>query len=649
MSPRDPRRQPPGPPGEDDGSALGKVELRQVRAGPAPGTFDFQSLEATPSVEEEFLTEDTLRGSGRGSASKALIAAAENAFIGLEKALKMDLFYEGRGVNYERVRKEAERHFLSMIEEHGEVELEVTPFQLLLDGQPVYSSQEDRKGLSYGLFRDGLRRITLMPGFTLEEVAGLLKIFAGSSSKDSEDNTITLLWDLDMPHLRYRAADMFTEGVMSASVGQLGKGDTRKKLKKLVSDLECPPVKPGAQVQQINRPSADALGVVMAQRDRRIKDLAKVADLARAEELASMLQADKEDTWRRTITLLARLGSAEEDRDKLAQVLAGMLEELMRAGRGEILRTACLSMAPHLGFPARLKKPDAPIPPTGVLFQSALELLCEPARLSPLESLLRGGEAAQVEQAATLILLLPVLANPALVPMATGMPPGEPRDKLVKMLERRGADLSELHAIRLSSGTQDEALEAVKRLRPLAKSRGARNALIKAARHPSMRVRLEAIRALGDDVDDAMAQVLLENISSGLLELQQLAFQMLEALPRSNQGPVLLSILRRESTAEWKPAVRRRAMELMVRWGGSGVDPFMVEGLCVGNLFRRGAVEERREELLSIVRSVGGPRGLEICRKALDASPPKKVRQQLDDLKDQLTRQIAAAKERPAP
>ena len=645
MNSRDPKGGPGGAPTEGDGSALGKMELRKVRAGPAPGTYDFDSLEATPSVEEEFLREDTLRGNVGGGASGALVAAAELAFLTLEKALKMKTFYEGRGENYERVKKESERAFLSLVEQHGEVELEVTPFQLLADGEPVYSSEEDRSGLSYALFRDGLRRISLLPGFTVEEVSGLLDIFSATTSRGSDDNTVTLLWDMDMPHLRYRAADMFTEGVMSASVGQLGQSDTRKKLDQLVADLETSPVKPGHD-DRVKRPNADALGVVMAQRERRIKDLNKVAEVARAKELAGQRLGDRKDTWRRAVTLMARLGSAEEDREKLAGVLANMLEELLRTGRGEILRTACLSMAPHLGFPARLKDPDAPLPPTGALFQMAMDQLCEPEKLGPLEAMLQEGEATLVEQAAALVMLLPAKANPILVPLTAAMPPCPPRDKLVNMLERRGADLSELHAIRLSAGTQDEALEAVKRLAPLSKSRGSRNALIKAARHPSTRVRLAAVRALGDEVDDAMAQVLLENISSGLVELQQLSFKLLESMPRSNQGPVLLSIVRGDAAAEWNPRVLKRAMELMVRWGGSGVDVYIVDGLCVGNLFRRRAVEERREELMSMVRAVGGSRGLEICRKALDASPPKAIRSRLMELKDQLTRQVAADKKR---
>ena len=641
MSPRDPRKPPGGDPAIDDGSALGKMELRKVRAGPAPGTYDFEALEATPAVEEEFLREDTLRGTGGGGTSKALIAAAETAFISLEKALKMSIFYEARGANYERVRQESERFMMMMLDQHGSVDLEVTPFQLLVDGEPVYSSEEDKKGLSFALFRDGLRQLTLLPGLTSEEFEGLLRIFLATSGLEGEDNTVTLLWDLDLPHLRYRAADMFTEGVMSAAVGQLGKGETRNILEKLVKDMSAPLVLPGSAAR-IKRPGADSLSVVKAQRERRIKDLARVAEPERARELASALEGDREDTWQRTITLLARLGTADDDREQLASALAGMLEELMRGGRGESLRAACMSMAPHLGFPARLKDPDAPIPPTGAIFQQALEQLSAPEKVGLLESLLQDGQAARVEQAAALILLLPNTANPALVPLATAMSPSPPREKLISMLERRGADLSELHAIRLSSGSQDEALGAVKRLAPLSKSKGARKALLQAARHPSTRVRLEALRALGDEVDDVVASVLLDNITTGLVELQELAFRRLEAMPRCNQGPMLLRILKKQSVEKWNPKARRRALELMVRWGGSGVDPYMIEGLTMGNLLRRRAIEERREELMQVLRSVGGIRAREVCRKAIDSNPPRGVKGTLEELKEQLSQKAAA-------
>jgi len=627
------------------------MELRKVRGGPAPGTYDFESFEATPRVEEEFLREDTLRGTGGGATSKAVLAAAETAFISLEKALKMSIFYEARGANYERVREEAERFMLMMLEEHGQLDLEITPFQLLVDGEAVYTSEEDKKGLTFALFRDGLRRLILIPGLTSEEFEELLNVFLATSSRDGEDNTVTMLWDLDLPHLRYRAADMFTEGVISAAVGLLNRSDVRRQLEKLVNGMEARSHMLPETTPEVKRPNADALGVVMAQRDRRLKDLAEVADRARAKEIAENLQGDSQDTWQRAITLLARLGTADEDRDKLAEVLAGMLQDLMRQGRGESLRAACMAMAPHLGFPARLKKPDTPIPPTGALFQKTMEILAEPDNVAHLGSLVRDGQGAKVEQAAALILLLPKKANPALVPLATAMSASPIREKLVTMLERRGADLSELHAIRLSSGSQEEALGAVQRLAPLSSSEGARKALLKAARHPSTRVRLEAIRALGDHQDDAVAAVLLDNITTGLVELRDLVFLKLEAMAHSNQGPMVLRILKHQGSEKWDPKIRRRAIELMVRWGGSGVDLYMIEGLTMGNLLRRRAIEDRREEMLQVLRTVGGHRAREVCRKALESNPPRALVGTLMDLKDELEEQLreeAAARKKGA-
>ncbi len=612
------------------------MKLRQVRGGPAAGTYDFQDLEAPPALKEELFYEGGPEGAAPAAASPALLKAVEMSLITMEKALKMQAFYQSKGENYQRVRQEAEAQFLTLLEQFGEVELTVTPFQLLVHGEPVYSSEEDRKGISYSLFRDGLRRLSLLPGLTSGEFESLLEVFTARSEEGAEYNTITLLWELDMPHVKYRAADMFMEGVMSAGVGLLSEPIARSQLDALVADLEAAPFPPGDKSEEVqfSRPKADSLTVARIQKERRIKDLTKtdVQDwLADLEQETARLG---EDVWQRGVSIIARLcvTDSQEALEQLASEFTKALETLVRAGRWETVQAVCQAMAPHVKIPGRKKEPTPERLRQGRAFQAALAHFSKEDRLDPLAEELQKEEAPRIKQILVFSTVLPPEANPQLVTLAANMPNGAGRDQLIRVLEHRGAELSKLHSMGVASGSQNEALSAIKSLASQQSSTDAREALLDAAHHPSTRVRLEAIRALAGQADDSLVPALAANIGSGLHELSQLSFKLLESLPRSQQGVVLLDMINGSEGKDWPPEVRGRVMDLLARWGGAKVDQYLVEGLSAKNLFRRRGIEEHREQILASIRAMGGPRARMLCQRALENKLPRAARGKVDAL-----------------
>jgi hypothetical protein len=101
-------------------------------------------------------------------------------------------------------RNDAIRSFLSQLvegfaetlrEEHA-MRVEVRPFEIAFEGQPVYLNRDRERSLAFRLYRDGVRALTFHEGFGLEELARLLEILSirYSGVHQHEDDTVTLLW-----------------------------------------------------------------------------------------------------------------------------------------------------------------------------------------------------------------------------------------------------------------------------------------------------------------------------------------------------------------------------------------------------------------------------------------------------------------------
>ena len=81
------------------------------------------------------------------------------------------------------------------LDAHGELPLDVRPFEIVLRGERVYEDQDREKSMAFKLFRDGVRRLTLQPEAGWEELLELLRIVALRYTvvRQQEEDAVTLL------------------------------------------------------------------------------------------------------------------------------------------------------------------------------------------------------------------------------------------------------------------------------------------------------------------------------------------------------------------------------------------------------------------------------------------------------------------------
>lgn len=99
------------------------------------------------------------------------------------------------------------------VEDHGDLTLVTFDGGFDYGGETVYEATGNEEDLATLFFRDGVRRITFKPDFTREESDRLLSIMtealgAGLAPVD----VANLLWEADLPHVRYYTIDRVMEG-----------------------------------------------------------------------------------------------------------------------------------------------------------------------------------------------------------------------------------------------------------------------------------------------------------------------------------------------------------------------------------------------------------------------------------------------------
>ncbi|MFO0606065.1 MAG: hypothetical protein U0324_23025 [Polyangiales bacterium] len=237
MNPSKPPGAPPGaPPAAPERpsqeprrpSLLGQAPQRpsaapQAPAGSAPPPASLTPARPSAAPERASAAPERMSAAPRGRSSapgeegevrlgsSERTRAAGDAMRSLARASRSYLIYDAgnqavRGF-IEEVRGCFERYFNA----HGDMELTVRPYELLLDGEAVYLERDRERSLSLKLFRDGVRKLTLTRSADWGELTRLLEIlsirFVGV--RLNEDDVVTLLWKAGFANIRIEAVEGF--------------------------------------------------------------------------------------------------------------------------------------------------------------------------------------------------------------------------------------------------------------------------------------------------------------------------------------------------------------------------------------------------------------------------------------------------------
>jgi hypothetical protein len=97
------------------------------------------------------------------------------------------------------------------IDRFGEFRLNVERFALRYRGTDVYLNQDPKESIAFRLYADGIRSLLFREGITQQELVDFLNIVGYERPHQQDDDIVTRLWEVSLPHIDYLLQDDYVE------------------------------------------------------------------------------------------------------------------------------------------------------------------------------------------------------------------------------------------------------------------------------------------------------------------------------------------------------------------------------------------------------------------------------------------------------
>ena len=147
------------------------------------------------------------------AADAATRAEVQEVVRGFARALRTHLLYEGHSPALDKFIESLRERMGALWDRLPYLNVQVEERDILWEGTAVYTGEE-RDSLAFSLYKDGVRELSFMPGFEDDDLDGFLGILARIHRlRMDEEDLLTLLWEHDWSHFRYRYVEPLGEGV----------------------------------------------------------------------------------------------------------------------------------------------------------------------------------------------------------------------------------------------------------------------------------------------------------------------------------------------------------------------------------------------------------------------------------------------------
>ncbi len=137
----------------------------------------------------------------------------------LVRTLKAYRMYLPNNPTLHKFQSDLEARTWSCLKEIGDIVLNVQQFDLLFEDYSVYHNAAREESLAYRFFTDGVRQITFREGLEPQELRGVLEVLKkATDASQGQDDVVTLLWERDFRHIEY--VHISIEDLMDGSTSQ---------------------------------------------------------------------------------------------------------------------------------------------------------------------------------------------------------------------------------------------------------------------------------------------------------------------------------------------------------------------------------------------------------------------------------------------
>ena len=182
------------------------------------------------------------------------VAEVRDLFVTLGKALRAVQLYDENNPVYLRFVQSLRDALKELWGDIDQLVVTIEEDRLTVGGEEVYRADNRSDSLAFLFFKDGIRKITLLPGIEQDELTRFLGVIQRTRRGRGEgDDLLTILWEADLVHFKYQYVDLLAEGV---EIPAPGAGGSTEQLQGVLQ--EAAPAEPetaqGQAAPQAERP-----------------------------------------------------------------------------------------------------------------------------------------------------------------------------------------------------------------------------------------------------------------------------------------------------------------------------------------------------------------------------------------------------------
>lgn len=536
----------------------------------------------------------------------------------LVRTIKATRTYPANNPTLHKFQVELESRTWSCLKEVGDITLIVQQFDLLYENYSVYHNADRNESLAFRFYGDGVREITFREGLEPHELRAFMDVLKkASDTAQVQDDVVTLLWERDFRHIHYEFIPLEELTQESGQVAYAPSDDESEGggipwPARAAVDEEPPPQPAGGKVAERSddwvpsvemTPTWDAsLGVQFALTE---EENASLEAAIRAEE-RRLLESE-------VLEIVATILAAED-------TPAGFLDSASAFQRfvehaieeGEIGRANELV--------ARLRSIAGARSKDQAEFQGIAEQVIRevgrPSFLGQMAPILNAHSDIDPAVMTNFLVQLGPSAAPAVCDLLGQVNHMKYRRALCEALAVSCRNDVEVLIEHLSDSRWYVIRNIVYVLGRIA-HQGVERALDRALHHEDVRVRKEAVRALGN-IESSTARAYLISAFRDMDAGVRIQAAMTLALKRDDRAAQsILTIIQGQEFSRRDSNERAAFFEALGRCGSDTLVPRLEAMLTKGGLFRSGGNEEERLHAALALAWLGTPSALAILNREI--------------------------------
>ncbi len=511
----------------------------------------------------------------------------------LIKARKNVRMYPDNNPMYLKTVDETFARFSRYLGEHEALTLAIKQNTIHHDGEEIYANPEKDDNFALFFFKDGVRELTFRRGLNRDEIEEFLKIIAQEFDREQvDDDVVTLLWERDFENIHYVVDEAFLVDIDEEEYERKAEETLKERLTDPNDLLRA--YKDGFQGGE----KTDTAVVPLSDGDLQM--------------LVKELEKDAAGKIEKLVVILFELIYLSEKQAEIEEIF-----QLIREAVHYCARRGDIALIVHILHRAQHVMQEPSLKEGGKDYFTMLRYeLGQERVIACLAHVLDVGLEIDTGAFGQFVGFLDKNAIPSLIHVLGELKTVRARKYIIDALIALGK--KDIHAI--AKGLNDERWYLVRNiiyvLRKIADRRATEH-LLRAVRHSDLRVRKEAIKALGDIGSHDVVQTLRECLDDENGEVRIAGARAFGTMGTEVAKKIILEKASNKEFRDREFDEKKAFFEVLSRWKDQAVFEFLLETLRKKALFNRARNEENRacaayalgllgrKDAIPVLRSVG--------------------------------------------